>query len=29
LDAYVIVGDPDPDKTGFVTRLAVKLVWAF
>jgi len=29
MDAYVIVGDPDPAKTGFTQRLAVKLIWTF
>jgi hypothetical protein len=29
MDAYVIVGDPDPDKTGFAHRLALKLIWTF
>jgi len=29
MDAYVIVGDPDPDRTGFATRLAFKLIWVF
>jgi len=29
MDAYVIVGDPDPDKTGFAQRLAVKFIWTF
>jgi hypothetical protein len=27
MDAYVIVGDPDPDRTGFASRVAVKLMW--
>jgi hypothetical protein len=29
LDAYVILGDPDPARTGFVPRVAVKLIQAF
>jgi len=29
MDAYVIVGDPDPDKTGFTNRLATKVIWTF
>ncbi|UCC68339.1 MAG: hypothetical protein JSV79_14765, partial [Armatimonadota bacterium] len=29
LDAYVIVGDPDPDRTGFAQRLALKVIWTF
>jgi hypothetical protein len=29
MDAYVILGDPDPDKTGFAHRLALKLIWTF
>lgn len=29
MDAYVLVGDPDPDRTGFTKRAAVKLIWAF
>ena len=28
MDAYVIVGDPDPDRTGFARRAAFKLIWA-
>ena len=28
MDAYVIVGDPDPARTGFTNRLVVKLIWA-
>ena len=28
MDAYVIVGDPDPTLTGFTNRIALKLVWA-
>jgi hypothetical protein len=28
-DAYIIVGDPDPSRTGFVTRVAVKVVRVF
>jgi len=28
MDAYVLVGDPDPAKSGFTKRLAVKLIWA-
>ena len=27
MDAYVIVGDPDPAKTGFTQRVALKLIW--
>jgi len=27
MDAYVIVGDPDPTLTGFTPRLALKLIW--
>jgi len=27
MDAYVIVGDPNPDRTGFASRVAVKLIW--
>jgi hypothetical protein len=26
-DMYVILGDPNPERTGFAVRLAVKLVW--
>ena len=29
MDAYVIVGDPNPAKTGFTQRLALKLIWTF
>jgi len=29
MDAYVIVGDPDPNRTGFTNRFVVKLIWAF
>jgi hypothetical protein len=29
MDAYMILGDPDPERTGFVKRLVVKLIWAF
>jgi hypothetical protein len=29
MDAYVIVGDPDPARTGFASRVAVKLIWIF
>ncbi len=29
LDAYLVLGDPDPAKTGFTRRLALKLVRAF
>ncbi len=29
MDAYIIVGDPDPDRTGFATRVALKLIWVF
>jgi hypothetical protein len=29
MDAYVIVGDPDPDRTGFASRVAFKLIWVF
>jgi hypothetical protein len=28
MDAYVIVGDPDPSLTGFTNRVALKLIWA-
>ena len=28
MDAYVIVGDPDPTLTGFTSRIALKLIWA-
>lgn len=28
MDAYVIVGDPDPAGTGFTSRIALKLIWA-
>jgi len=28
MDAYVIVGDPDPTLTGFASRVALKLIWA-
>jgi hypothetical protein len=27
MDAYVILGDPDPERTGFTPRVAVKLIW--
>jgi hypothetical protein len=27
MDAYVILGDPDPDRTGLATRVAFKLIW--
>jgi len=27
MDAYVILGDPDPSRTGFDQRVAVKLIW--
>ena len=27
MDAYVLVGDPDPGRTGFTQRLALKLIW--
>jgi len=27
MDAYVIVGDPDADRTGFARRAAFKLIW--
>jgi len=29
MDAYVLVGDPDPALTGFTRRVAVKLIWVF
>ena len=29
IDAYVIVGDPDPTGTGFTNRVALKLIWTF
>jgi hypothetical protein len=25
-DAYIVIGDPDPARTGFTPRLAIKLV---
>jgi hypothetical protein len=28
MDAYVIVGDPNPTLTGFTSRIALKLIWA-
>jgi hypothetical protein len=28
MDAYVIVGDPDPSLTGFTERVVLKLIWA-
>ena len=28
MDAYVILGDPDPSTTGFTNRVVVKLIWA-
>ena len=28
MDAYVIVGDPDPTLTGVASRIALKLIWA-
>ena len=28
MDAYVIVGDPDPRLTGFTERVVLKLIWA-
>jgi len=27
MDAYVILGDPDPDRTGLAKRVAFKLIW--
>jgi hypothetical protein len=27
MDAYVIIGDPDPDRTGFAERVVFKLIW--
>ena len=27
MDAYVIVGDPDPSRTGFTNRVVLKLIW--
>jgi hypothetical protein len=29
MDAYVLIGDPDPATTGFTKRAAVKLIWVF
>ena len=29
MDAYVLVGDPDPSRTGFRKRVVVKLIWVF
>jgi hypothetical protein len=29
MDAYVIGGDPDPARTGFAGRVAVKLIWVW
>jgi hypothetical protein len=29
MDIYVIVGDPDPGRTGFAERVALKLIWTF
>jgi len=29
MDAYVILGDPDPERTGFAKRGVLKLIWAF
>jgi hypothetical protein len=29
MDAYVLVGDPDPTRTGFTERVALKLIWVF
>jgi len=29
MDAYIILGDPDPSTTGFTNRFVVKLIWAF
>jgi hypothetical protein len=29
MDAYLIVGDPDPARTGFAARAVLKLIWAF
>jgi hypothetical protein len=28
MDAYVLVGDPNPEKNGFTKRFALKLIWA-
>lgn len=29
MDAYIILGDPDPELTGFTHRVVFKLIWAF
>jgi hypothetical protein len=29
MDAYVLLGDPNPQHTGFTGRVVVKLIWAF
>jgi len=29
MDAYILVGEPDPSRTGLTNRVAVKLIWAF
>jgi hypothetical protein len=29
MDAYVLLGDPNPQHTGFTNRVVVKLIWAF
>jgi hypothetical protein len=29
MDAYLLLGDPDPGHKGFTTRVAGKLIWAF
>ncbi|NIM04152.1 MAG: hypothetical protein GTN69_03035 [Armatimonadetes bacterium] len=28
MDMYIILGDPDPEKTGFTERLVLKFIWA-
>jgi hypothetical protein len=29
MDAYVLLGDPNPEQTGFTKRVALKLIWVF
>ena len=29
MDAYIILGDPNPELTGFTHRVVFKLIWAF
>ena len=29
MDAYLVVGDPDPSETGITNRFLLKLIWAF